>query len=131
MLLYDDSHIEISSHNSWILVTLPSEDIIMFMRASGLNAHIDHFLFFYNFLSQTLFASVLLIHNLSCCLTLWAMLLRLCVHTWTQLNKFLNYFFSFAFGTNLNIFSSFSLTFLTCSKSFVGYTFHCPIIYLF
>jgi len=131
MFFYDDSHIEISSHNSWILVTFPSEDIIMFMRASRLNAHIDQFLFLYHFFSTTLFTSVLLVHNLSSCFTLCTMLLTLCIHTWTKLNKFLNYFFSFAFGTNLNIFSSFSLTFLTCSKSFVGYTFHCPIIYLF
>ena len=131
MFLYLNSGIYITSHDSWELICLSIENIVMGIGDSLLDWNLDNLLLLFDSFALACFAFVLLFHDLTSTFTFLTLDLSLSHDSWSYLYHFDCYSNSFAFLTFDRIASSFSLTIWTDSISCYCYFLHCPVIDIF
>lgn len=122
----DDSRL----HYIWmyVFVAFASKDVVMLMRAAWFDAYFQHLFLFDGLFALAFLASVLLVHNLTASSAFPARLLRLTVHSWGQLDQPFYVFSAFAFGTLLDIGSTFSFTLIASALPLVVDSLHAAVI---
>lgn len=115
---------------NYCFITLSSENIIVIVRYTFFNSNLQCFLDFFYFIAFTFFASILFFHYFSLTFTITTSLGWLWIHTWTELDKFLNCTLTFTFCTFLNVLTSFTIAIFAVSISLNFNVFHTTIVNL-
>lgn len=83
-----DSHIDVTSHDSRVLITLAIEDVVMGVRDTLFDGYLDNFLRLFHTFTLTAFTLVLFLHYHTHLVAFLAGCLDLGVHAWPQLSHF-------------------------------------------
>ena len=131
-IVLEDGHtsIQVTCHNIRQLISLTTEHIIVRIRHSSINTHLNDFFLFFDSFSITSFAFIFLFYHLSLATTLITTSLNLSPHSWAHLYNFHSYTISFTCLTFHAITATLAFTISTHSISGDLHIFHCPRKYL-